>query len=89
MAAAPPRDAGAASGFVNTAQQAGGAVGLAVVAYVAASQGRELGFLVAAGALTPGALVATYLAVATVRRRRPDAGRCPSVPVGTPTLERC
>ena len=73
MDAAPQRDAGAASGFVNTTQQAGGAVGLAVVALVAANQGRAAGFLVAAGALTLGALVAACLsgaaARAAVRRR--------------------
>ena len=69
MDAAPARDAGAASGFVNTTQQAGGAVGLAVVALVATSQGRAAGFLVATGALTAGALVAAYLmAVAGPRR---------------------
>jgi MFS family permease len=75
MAAAPARDAGAASGFVNTTQQAGGALGLALVATVAASQGRAAGFVVAAAALALGALVASYLSV-TQR-------------VLTPTLERC
>jgi MFS family permease len=75
MAAAPARDAGAASGFVNTTQQAGGAVGLALVATVAAGQGRAAGFLVAAAVLALGALVASYLA--TTER------------LATPTLERC
>ena len=89
MDASPLRDAGAASGFVNTTQQAGGAVGLAVVAVVAASQGRAAGFLVAAGALVAGGLVAAHLTSAAVRRRRPDAGHLPSGDVGTPTLERC
>ncbi len=90
MAAAPPRDAGAASGFVNTTQQAGGVVGLTVVATVAAAQGRAAGFLVAAAVLAAGALVAARLSVAAGRRRRgPDAGRCPPTHVRTPTLERC
>jgi MFS family permease len=89
MAAAPPGDAGAASGFVNTTQQAGGVVGLAVVVAVAAAQGRAAGFLVAVGALAIGALVAGHLAAAAGRRRRPDAGLCPSVRATTPTLERC
>ena len=89
MDAAPQRDAGAASGFVNTTQQAGGAVGLAVVAIVAASQGRAAGFLVAAGALASGALVAAYLTGAAAWRRRPDDGPSPSSRTGTPTLERC
>jgi MFS family permease len=90
MAAAPPRDAGAASGFVNTTQQAGGVLGLTVVATVAAAQGRAAGFVVAAAVLAAGALVAARLSVAAGRRRRgPDAGRCPPARVGTPTLERC
>ena len=89
MAVASPRDAGTASGFVNTTQQAGGVVGLAVVAAVAAAEGRAAGFLVASGALAVGALVAGHLAAAAGPRRRPDAGLCPSARVGTPTLERC
>jgi sugar phosphate permease len=89
MTAAPPRAAGAASGFVNTTQQAGGVAGLAVVATVAGAHGRSAGFLVAAGALALGALVAGHLTAASVRHRRPDAGRRPPAEVGTPTLERC
>jgi len=75
MSAAPARDAGAASGFVNTTQQAGGALGLALVATVAASQGRAAGFVVAAAALAVGALVASYLAT-TERVVTPTLGRC-------------
>jgi MFS family permease len=89
MAAVPARDAGAASGFVNTTQQAGGVVGLAVVATVAASQGRSTGFLVAAAALAAGAVVAARLDVARRRQRGPDAGHRTPTGVGTPTLERC
>ena len=58
MRAAPQEHAGAASGCVGTTQQAGGALGLAVVATVAAGSGRTAGFLVAAGALLAGALLA-------------------------------
>ena len=89
MAAAPQRDAGAASGFVNTTQQAGGTVGLAVVAFVAADHGRSAGFLVAAGALALGTLVAAHLAGTAAWRRRPDHEPGPSHRTGTPTLERC
>ena len=89
MDAAPQRDAGAASGFVNTTQQAGGALGLAVVAVVAAGQGRAAGFLVAAGALGVGGLLAAYLTAVAVRAPRPDAGRLRSGDARTPTLERC
>jgi MFS family permease len=89
MRAAPERHAGAASGFVGTTQQAGGALGLGVVATVAAGQGRAAGFLIAAGALVAGALVAAYLTVQAERRQRPDAGPRPSDGRRAPTLERC
>ena len=89
MGAAPQRDAGAASGFVNTTQQAGGAVGLAVVALVAADHGRSAGFLVAAAALAVGVLVAAYPTRAVAADRRPDAGPSPAGRTSTPTLERC
>jgi MFS family permease len=89
MAAAPPRDSGAASGFVNTTQQAGGVVGLAVVATVAAAQGRVAGFLVAAAALAVGAMVAASLTLAAARTCRPSAGLRTAARSGTPTLERC
>jgi len=68
MAAAPGDHAGAASGFVGTTQQVGGAVGLAVVALVAVHLGRAGGFLVAAAALAVGTAVAGYLATGTATR---------------------
>ena len=43
-----------ASGSVNTTQQAGGALGLAVVASLAASSGRSAGFVLAAATLMLG-----------------------------------
>ena len=89
MRAAPQEHAGAASGFVGTTQQAGGALGLAVVATVAAGSGRTAGFLVAAGALLAGALVALYLTAQARPRHRPDVGPRPSAAPRTPTLERC
>ena len=47
--------------------------GLAVVALVAADHGRAAGFLVAAGALATGTLVAAYLAGSG--RAAPPSGR--------------
>ena len=85
MAGAEPRDTGMVSGLTSTAQQAGAALGLAVLASVAAAHtqaraeegalaalrdGYSLAFLVAAG-FVAGALV---LAVAALRRR-PDVNR--------------
>jgi len=89
MDAAPADASGAASGFVNTTQQAGGAIGLAVVAVVAAGHGRAAGFLVAAAALAVGAGIAGRLADAAARNRRPDPGPDQVERAGTPTLERC
>jgi MFS family permease len=89
MDAAPERDSGAASGFVNTTQQAGGAVGLAVVAVVAAGHGRSAGFVVAAGALAVGVGLAARLTRAAAARRRPHPEPDPLGRAGTPTLERC
>ncbi|QGN47088.1 MFS transporter [Micromonospora sp. WMMD558] len=94
MAGADPADAGLASGLVNTTQQVGGALGLAVLATLAASRTdavREAG-RTATDALAAGyraafavaaALVAAALlvALAALGRRRPVA--TPAV-AGTP-----
>jgi MFS family permease len=57
MSGATPSDSGLASGLVNTTVQVGGAIGLAVLATVAA--GRSEG-LIAAGEPVPAALVSGY-----------------------------
>ena len=76
MAGAAPEDTGVVSGFSNTAQQAGGALGLSVLAAVAASRtgggpdqgvaalhdGYTTAFLVAAG-FTLAALLITTVAL--------------------------
>lgn len=77
MGAAPARHAGVASGFANTAQQAGGAFGLFVVPAAAAEGGRGVGFALAALAL----VVATGLAAALVRRPG-VVGAAPTTPDG-------
>jgi len=76
MAGAAPAETGMVSGFSNTAQQAGGALGLSVLAAVAATRtgaatdaaalrdGYSLAFLVAAG------FVVAAIAVTTVLLRR-------------------
>jgi EmrB/QacA subfamily drug resistance transporter len=57
MSGADERDAGLASGLVNTTQQVGGALGLAVVATLAAGRSQQL---VAEGLPTPDALTSGY-----------------------------
>jgi MFS family permease len=89
MGAAPPSAQGLASGFVNTTQQAGGAIGLAVVAGIAAGQGRAAGFATAAAVLALGAARALYLIRDTRRCRRPRVGPDQSAPGRPPTLEPC
>ena len=85
----PARQAGLASGLINTAQQMGGAVGLAVISAVAASytasltrdsgpqaltSGYNLAMVVAAG-LT---VLASVIAAVIIRARRP----APAAPAG-------
>jgi EmrB/QacA subfamily drug resistance transporter len=93
MAAATPQTAGVASGLINTSQQVGGALGLAILAALAA--GRTSG-LRAGGAEGPAALVGGFhlawavgaafvlgaFVVATValRRPRPDVCRGEAAP---------
>jgi MFS family permease len=92
----PARQAGLASGLINTAQQIGGAVGLAVISAVAASytasltrdsglqaltSGYNLAMAVAAG-LT---LLASAIAATVIRVRRPaPAGPAVRTGLGTP-----
>lgn len=70
MAGAGPSDAGLISGVGNTSQQAGGALGIAILAAVAAARtsstgglrdGYSLGFLVAAGFTLLSLLVVAFL----------------------------
>jgi len=87
MAGAAPDDSGAVSGFTNTAQQAGAALGLAVLAAAAAARtgsihgggipalraGYSLAFLIAAGFV-----VAAVVLTATILRHPP------APPAGSP-----
>ncbi len=85
MSGATPSDAGLASGLVNTTLQVGGALGLAVLATLAATRSEDLraGGDSAAAALTGGfhvgyviaaALVLAAIAIAvTVLQREPEA----------------
>lgn len=61
MAAAPSQYAGVASGFVNTTQQAGGAIGLFLIASVAVATDRAVGYLIGAIGLVVGTVLAAHL----------------------------
>jgi EmrB/QacA subfamily drug resistance transporter len=71
MSAATPEDSGIASGVINTTQQVGGAIGIAVLATLANGRagidGYSLSLTVAAGI----ALAAVAFAVLVLRRDRP------------------
>jgi MFS family permease len=84
MADAPAERAGFASGLVSTTQQVGGVVGLLVVSLVAADAGLGAGLLVAAGALTVGAVFA-----ATLVRRASRERQARVEPSGAPALGPC
>jgi EmrB/QacA subfamily drug resistance transporter len=68
MSAASPSDAGVVSGLFNTTQQAGAALGVAVLGTLAAGGGYHLAFGVAAG------LIAAAFVVAAGVLRQPDRG---------------
>jgi hypothetical protein len=89
MGAAGPDSQGLASGVVNTTQQAGGVVGLAVVAGLAAAYGRSAGFLAAAGVLALGAATALYLTARAGTRTRPETGPDRAGGGTSPTLDTC
>jgi len=85
MSGATPTDSGLASGLVNTTQQVGGALGISVLATIAAERtdggtgaaalvdGYQLAFLVAAGMLVTAALVALAVLRPARESREPVA----------------
>jgi hypothetical protein len=90
----PARQAGLASGLINTAQQTGGAVGLAVISAVAASynasptgesgpQALTSGYNLAMAAAAGLTLLASLVAVTAIRARRPALTGNAHFPAGT------
>lgn len=64
----PRKDAGAASGMLQTMQQTGGALGVAALTSIALAQGRSVALLTGAGI----ALLAFVIALLVIRPSRPD-----------------
>ncbi len=88
MSSATPQDSGIASGVINTTQQIGGAVGIAVLATLASGRpgidGYSLALTVAAG-IAAGGLV---LAVLVLRRERPRQATVETLPAREPAALR-
>jgi EmrB/QacA subfamily drug resistance transporter len=83
MSGVAPADSGLVSGLANTAQQAGGALGLSVLAVVAAHSDYQRAFLTAAG-FVAGAVVLSVVNVSLTRDRTgaPGGDRARPVPAG-------
>jgi MFS family permease len=73
MSDAAPETSGAASGLINTSQQVGGAIGLAVLAAIAAGRTGEDGFRLAWTVGTGLVLAALAVAVVALAPRRAPA----------------
>jgi len=70
LASVPPADSGAASGTLQTLQQVGGAIGLAVLATAYTAAGGGAGGTAAAFTLASGLVGVSLLATALLVRRR-------------------